>query len=403
MTDILKLDLQLLAEEGGNNTASETANNNSTADNDDAQQAQENNASQTSEEAQEDFSAYDDDPFGGISDEVKKLVAQENNVDLEEEKQDGNNPADEGTEPKAEDKTEPTEQPPDYKKLYEEMKRKYEGGQKQQTSPPAQNITQVVDKNFNVNNPANNGVNNNAANNLLANIKLTPEMSNAIEDMAFNRALQISGMTKEEVEGLEYAEDGDANKVRFENAKAIARNSVLTDLNNRYVQMEQQRQRQIYEQQQSAADIQNFVKEIQSVENYQAVTDYVTKDYINTLPSMQQDVIRQAYLKADRGVSTIQDNMILRSFWNNGLSAYQKANNVSNQAQPSNNKAKADKINNNMTQRNKFPRVGQVRNSSGSAKNEIWTIDRCSQLVNSGQLDKIPANIKEQLMRGYLE
>lgn len=401
MTDILKLDLQLLADDSGN-TAGETANNNS-ANDDDTQQAQVNNASQNGEEAQEDFSAYDDDPFGGISDEVKKLVAQENNVDLEEEKQNDNTSTDEGTEPKAEDKTEqPTEQPPDYKKLYEEMKQKYEGGQKQQTPPHAQNITQVVDKNFNFNNYANNGVNNNVPN-LLANIKLTPEMSNAIEDMAFNRALQISGMTKEEVDGLEYAEDGDTNKARFENAKSIAKNSVLTDLNNRYVQMEQQRQRQLYEQQQSVADIQSFVKEIQSVDNYQTIADYVTKDYINTLPQLQQNVIRQAYLKANNGTSTIQDNMILRNFWNNGLSAYQKANNTSNQAQPSNSKTKADKINNNMTQRNKFPRVGQVSNSSGSAKNEIWTIDRCSQLLNSGQFEKIPESIRQQLMRGYLE
>lgn len=361
MIDILKLDLQLFAEADGNTTG-ENADN-------DIQQTQIDSSHQDSEEVHEDFSDYDNDPFGGISDEVKNLVSQENNIDLEEKKHDDNT-SNEKVESKEENQI--------------------------------QNITQVVDKNFNVNGVANNLSNNNVPN-LLANIKLTPEMSNAIEDMAFNRALHISGMSKEDVEGLEYTDDDDADKTRFENAKAIARNSVLTDLNNRYVQMEEQRQRQIYEQQQSVADIQNFVKEIQSVENYQTIADYVTKDYINTLPPMQEDVVRQAYLKADKGVSTIQDNMILRSFWNNGLSAYQEANNTSNQAQPSISKAKVDKINNNMTQKNKFPRVGQVSNYSGSAKNEIWTIDRCSQLINSGQLDKIPANIKEQLMRGYLE
>lgn len=398
MKDLLMLDLQLFAEEA---TVTDTQKNNdetSSVNNEDVTEPKQPEEEHTSENKVE-----TEDPFE-ISDEIKRLVAQENNIALEEEKsaEETKKPAEttENKPTKAEEKEETA--PPDYKKLYEELLAKRQTQQQaQQTvrkTEPQADINQIVGNNLANNTPAQM-----PNSSLLANIKITPELSKAIEDMAFNRAVQMTGMTQDALDALEYAEDDDANKKQFETAKAIAKSAVMNDLNNRFMQMQQQAQAQAQQQQENIKDMQAFSQEIMQVDNYQDICNYATGEFIKTLPPAHQQAIRDAYIRADRGTNSVQDNMILRSFWKAGLNAYNNAHAM--QTQPKQNQAAAtntEKINNKMTQRNKMPRVAQL-NSSGDANKNLWTLDKINSMIDKGQFNEIPREIVEQVMEGTLQ
>lgn len=398
MKTLLMLDLQLFAEEA---TATDTQKNNdetSSVNNEDVTEPKQPEEEHTSENKVE-----TEDPFE-ISDEIKRLVAQENNIALKEEKsaEEIKEPAEttENNPTKAEEKEETA--PPDYKKLYEELLAKQQTQQQaQQTvhkTEPQADINQIVGNNL-----ANNAPAQMPNSSLLANIKITPELSKAIEDMAFNRAVQMTGMTQDALDALEYAEDNDANKKQFETAKAIAKSAVMNDLNNRFMQMQQQAQAQAQQQQENIKDMQAFSQEIMQVDNYQDICNYATGEFIKTLPPAHQQAIRDAYIRADRGTNSVQDNMILRSFWKAGLNAYNNAHAM--QTQPKQNQAAAtntEKINNKMTQRNKMPRVAQL-NSSGDANKNLWTLDKINTMIDKGQFNEIPREIVKQVMEGSLQ
>lgn len=397
MKTLLKIDLQLFAEETAATDITEN-NDETSVNNVDVTEPKQVEEAHTSEN-----NAETEDPFE-ISDEIKRLVAQENNIALEEEKsaEETKKPAEttENEPTKAEEKEETS--PPDYKKLYEELLAKQQEQQPTQQpvhkTEPQADINQIVGNNL-----ANNAPAQMPNSSLLANIKITPELSKAIEDMAFNRAVQMTGMTQDALDALEYAEDDDANKKQFETAKAIAKSAVMNDLNNRFMQMQQQAQAQAQQQQENIKDMQAFSQEIMQVDNYQDICNYATGEFIKTLPPAHQQAIRDAYIRADRGTNSVQDNMILRSFWKAGLNAYNNAHAM--QTQPKQNQAAAtdtEKINNKMTQRNKMPRVAQL-NSSGDANKNLWTLDKINSMIDKGQFNEIPREIVEQVMEGTLQ
>ena len=398
MKTLLKIDLQLFAEEAAATDTQENNDETSSVNNEDVTKPKQPEEEHTSENKVE-----TEDPFE-ISDEIKRLVAQENNIALKEEKsaEEIKEPAEttENNPTKAEEKEETA--PPDYKKLYEELLAKQQTQQQaQQTvhkTEPQADINQIVGNNL-----ANNAPAQMPNSSLLANIKITPELSKAIEDMAFNRAVQMTGMTQDALDALEYAEDDDANKKQFETAKAIAKSAVMNDFHNRFMQMHQQAQAQAQQQQENIKDMQAFSQEIMQVDNYQDICNYATGEFIKTLPPAHQQAIRDAYIRADRGTNSVQDNMILRSFWKAGLNAYNNAHAM--QTQPKQNQAAAtntEKINNKMTQRNKMPRVAQL-NSSGDANKNLWTLDKINSMIDKGQFDEIPREIVEQVMEGTLQ
>lgn len=383
----LMLDLQLFAEDETN------------TNNDDVHEDQKEDNSNNQEDVNIDNEpSENDDPFE-ISEETKRLVAMENNIDFEnvDENKDTNNKEEEEktSEPKEETKDK-AEYVKDYKKLYEELLEKQKQQQQQQQ------LTNNINVNENIRN-----INNQAQyqeqqhNYLLDKIEMTPELSDAIEELTLKRAMAITGMDKDTVDALEYAEEDNADRKRFENAKNIAKNAVMNDLNNRLVQLDHQKQMQIKQQQENINDIQQLSKEITSIDNYQEICDYTTKEYIKTLPVSHQMAIRDAYLRAREDKSTVQDNIILRSFWKAGLNSYNNTHAANNSNNKINN-IDTQKVNKKMEQKNKMPRVTQI-SGAGNSNNNTWTIDRINNLIDNGRFNEIPRNIVEQVMEGHLQ
>lgn len=276
--------------------------------------------------------------------------------------------------------TEPQE---DFKALYEKAKAELDAlKNNQQTNNNNQHNMQ-----FNQGVPVNQTAN-------MQGFKITPELAQTINNLIQERALKISGLNKDEIDALEYADDDDANKMRYEQAKSMARNMVMQDVNNKYIELQNRMQYQQTMSRAIADETQKFVNEIKGTENYQNIMNYATGEGLKKYSPYEQTAIREAYAKVNAGVGNASDMMVLRSFWNKSVTDFNSNNNIST-------KDNTTKVKEQINKKNKMPRVSQLQ-GSGSNKGNIWTIDKIKDALNRGAIDEIPPNIQQQIEKGML-
>lgn len=308
---------------------------------------------------------------------------QENNIETtaDDNSAEENNP--DNKEDNSDDKTELQE---DFKALYEKAKAELDAlknNQNQQQNNNVINNTAQHNMQFNQGISVNQNAN-------MQGFKITPELAQTINNLIQERAVKISGLNQDEIDALEYADDNDTNKMRYEQAKSMARNMVMQDVNNKYIELQNRMQYQQNMARTIADETQKFVNEMKETENYQNIMNYATGEGLNKYYSPYEQVaIREAYAKVNAGVGNVSDIMILRSFWNKSVIDFNNNNNVTT------------KIKEQINKKNKMPRVSQIQ-GSGSNKGNIWTIDKIKDALNRGAINEIPPNIQQQIEKGML-
>ena len=317
-----------------------------------------------------------------------EVEPQENNIETTDDNSaEENNP--DNKKDNSDDKTDSQE---DFKTLYEKAKAELDAlkdNQNQQNNNVNNNTAQN-NMQFNQGFP----VNQNANMQGMQGFKITPELAQTINNLIQERAVKISGLNQDEIDALEYADDNDTNKMRYEQAKSMARNMVMQDVNNKYIELQNRMQYQQNMARTIADETQKFVNEIKGTENYQNIMNYATGEGLNKYSPYEQVAIREAYAKVNAGVGNVSDMMILRSFWNKSVIDFNSNNNVTT-------KDNTTKIKEQINKKNKMPRVSQLQ-GSGSNKGNIWTIDKIKDALNRGAIDEIPPNIQQQIEKGML-
>lgn len=224
--------------------------------------------------------------------------------------------------------------------------------------------------------------------------QITPELAKTINGLIQNKAIKLSGLTKDEIDALEYADDDDTNKMRYEQAKSMARNMVMQDVNNKYLALQNRMQYQQNMSRVIASETQKFVNEIKGTENYQNIMTYATGEGLSKYSPYEQEAIKEAYAKVNAGVGNAGDMMVLRSFWNKSVADFNSNN-------PGIKTNTATNIKKQINNKNKMPRVTQIQ-GSGSDKGSIWTIDKIKDALNRGAINEIPLNIQMQIEKGML-
>lgn len=372
-----------------------------------------NNVSDSTQNNDEDLSAYND-IFGiedgeleeyakringevNYSDDVNNELEHQQNDDEAEPQENNiettadNNSAEENNPDNKEDNSDDkTELQEDFKALYEKAKAELDALKNNQNQQQNNN---VINNTAQHNMQFNQGVSVNQNANMQG-FKITPELAQTINNLIQERAIKISGLNKDEIDALEYADDDDTNKMRYEQAKSMARNMVMQDVNNKYIELQNRMQYQQTMSRAIADETQKFVNEIKGTENYQNIMNYATAEGLKKYSPYEQTAIREAYAKVNAGVGNASDMMVLRSFWNKSVTDFNSNNNIST-------KDNTTKVKEQINKKNKMPRVSQLQ-GSGSNKGNIWTIDKIKDTLNRGAIDEIPPNIQQQIEKGML-
>lgn len=186
---------------------------------------------------------------------------------------------------------------------------------------------------------------------------LDENFAKQIDDAIKQNALKISGLSKEEIEGLDYLEDDDPKISRWNHAKRLAEAAVYQDIINNQMAQQQQIQRMAMLRNQSIADYNNYVAQQQASENFGAVQRFAENDFFNALSDLDKQVVTESYARIRNGTALPADTMIVRNFFTSAKNAFEgRQSNIA----PSMHALKSKPAPNN------FPRTNQVNGMTGS-------------------------------------
>ncbi len=227
---------------------------------------------------------------------------------------------------------------------------------------------------------------------------LTPEIAGKIEAAAKEEAMKMTGMSKEDVDNLEYADDDDTKKQRWHTAVAMGRNMILGQIQQE-AQRQQQRQMMFLQQhQQLMQEYQDFANKEMQADNFAAVQQFAVNDFLQTKTPTEQQIISSAYARIQRNVASPAEVYSVVNYFKEAKEAYQKA-----QAndKPETVPAKPDiaKTKQKIAAANKQPRSQQIEGAA-STDGKALTVASLQHLLDTTPWENIPDEYKTILLNG---
>lgn len=232
--------------------------------------------------------------------------------------------------------------------------------------------------------------------------RITPEMATKVNQIAFNEALKLSGLTKEEVDVLEYADDDDPKALAWKGSLEMARartwGAVNTELENR----RQQQTQFVQMHQQVVSDYDAFEREQMQSPDFEKAKDHAVNTYFSKLPLLDQQTVAAAWTRVERKVCSPQDVMVVKNYYQNAVADYRNSNPVvtqttNTQTDPAKEPTliqKQEKI----KQMEKHPRVDQI--SGNNNVGQTTTVDGLQRMLQEKNWDDIPQDIQDLLLAG---
>ena len=177
-----------------------------------------------------------------------------------------------------------------------------------------------------------------------------------IDDAIKQRAMQISGLSKEEIDGIDYFDDDDPRISLWNHARELSKATVYNDIVANHIAQQQELQRLQYLQNQSVNDYNNFVAQRQAAENFDAVRQYATGEFFKAQSPIDKEIITESFTRLSRNMATPADMMIVRDFFTRAENSFANKS-ATPQVNPQKNipQPKAN-----------FPRTNQLNGTAGS-------------------------------------
>lgn len=143
-----------------------------------------------------------------------------------------------------------------------------------------------------------------------------------LDEIITQRAMQISGLSKEDIENLDYVEDNDPRVARWNHAKRLSEATVYNDIINHQTNQQQEFQRMNALRSQTIADYNNYVAQQQAAENFNAVQKFAENDFFNAQSDIDKQVIMESYARIRNNTAFPADVMVVRDFFSRAKAAY---------------------------------------------------------------------------------
>ena len=227
---------------------------------------------------------------------------------------------------------------------------------------------------------------------------LTPEIAGKIEAAAKEEAMKMTGMSKEDVDNLEYADEDDTKKQRWHTAVAMGRNMILGQIQQE-AQRQQQRQIMFLQQhQQLMQQYQDFADKEMQDDNFAAVQQFAVNDFFQTKTPTEQQIISSAYARIQRNIASPAEVYSVVNYFKEAKEAYQKAQaNDKPEAVPT--KPDIAKTKQKIAAANKQPRSQQIEGAA-STDGKALTVASLQHLLDTTPWEKIPDEYKTILLNG---
>lgn len=185
-------------------------------------------------------------------------------------------------------------------------------------------------------------------------LNLTPDVMKQIEELKKQEALRMSGLSQEDLDGMEYMEEDDPRKTQYQFALKMAENTVMSRIQQ--AQMEQMRQAEatLRAHDASVQEYNQFAKREMAEPDFQNVMKFAAEEYFFKRSPVEQQTLSEAYYRIERNVASPADVMLIKNYFTEAKNAYHSGNSATKSKNP------MSKV----KQAGTFPRSQQVQGSS---------------------------------------
>ena len=228
-------------------------------------------------------------------------------------------------------------------------------------------------------------------------VRITPEFAATINNIAYQEALKMSGLTKEEVDVLEFADENDPKLQAWNAAKQFANTQTWNAVHREFENRRTQQAKVVETHQKVIGDYATFESEQMQQSDFEATKAHATGEYFNQLSPLEQQTLTDAWNRVERKVCSPQDVMVVKNYYIQAANDYRSKNAKQVQTTPEQTlKQKAEKL----KQMERHPRAEQVTGSNALLNDEETRAEMEKML--EGDWDKIPPDVQQKLLRGYV-
>lgn len=222
--------------------------------------------------------------------------------------------------------------------------------------------------------------------------QINAELAVQIDALAFQEALKMTGLTKEEVDVLEYADASDPKAQAWNASLSFAKNRAWSAADAELKNIQLRQQQQIQTVQASNQEYMKFEQQQMQVEDFPKIREYAVGEFYNSLSPIDQQAVSSAWGRVEAKQCSPQDVYLIKQYFEKATTEYRTKNPL--QVKPDKLKNTTEKL----KQMEKHPKVSQIEGSPSSANG--LTVDKLEQMVNEQDWNDIPENIQKLLLNG---
>lgn len=219
-------------------------------------------------------------------------------------------------------------------------------------------------------------------------LRFTPDVQKAFDTAVDKQAMTMTGLSKEDVDAMEYMDDDDSRKTQYQTARKYAEVAIMQQIYA--AQQEQQRRTKAFldNHQKNINGYNNFVQQEMQEPDFAQTKDYATNAFFESLPTEQQPVIAAANFRIEHNTANDADILLIKNYFRDAKAAYRKEHPV--QA------ARKNTTKQKMKQAVSMPRAGQVDGTSGYSG--AVTGETLAEMMRTTPWGEIPEQYRNMIL-----
>ena len=197
-------------------------------------------------------------------------------------------------------------------------------------------------------------------------------------------ALKMSGLTKDDIAGLEFRDDGDELQERWKYSREQAKNDILNNIRQAQERYVAEQTAFLQRHQASMQAYNEFAQREMAEQDYQQVFNYAANDYFKQQTPMNQQIINDAFIRIQKGVASPADTYIMSNYYTQAKASYRGGGKQTNKT------AAKPKV----RQPPNLPKVDGMSGTTNPTGDSI-SINELEKLIEAGDFKHIPKKYQD--------
>ena len=216
---------------------------------------------------------------------------------------------------------------------------------------------------------------------------INPESIKLINEAAQKQAMQMAGLTQDDIDAMDYMDDDDPKKQTYQYALDTAKANIRENVRNLMTQRQQATARFMQVHQQSVNDYNNFYREQTQDPHFNDIVNFATNDYFEKLSPAKQQTVAASYARIERNVASPAEIQLIMDYFREAKAAYSG-------------KAHTSKSATKVKQASAMPRADYVNGTAGGDK--AVTEATLKKMLDEHRFEDLPESYQKMLLSGRI-